>query len=257
MVHNVYIQISGHKRFIIFPPRAEFSLYTFTRLHPSSRQTQIDLRNSSSWNQFPDFTPKASLEVVLGPGDVLYVPPFYFHEVTVCTDPTAAFNETSAVSISVSVHTSSIEAEVRTDMIEKALQLPVPREWSLDERICALRIHFSGLFLSRDEGTAFVGSILNASYSHFHLDEANAVGLHAKIKQARKDFPRGLKCTKKLDVAFQSSGEFVRRKAQQATNMESASMLLSEYVQDTAGLVLDNPIWVDPFFRWLQGNWVN
>jgi hypothetical protein len=62
MVHNMYAQIVGYKRFILFGPGDHFALYTFTRMHPSARQTQIDFRNYSR-SKFPDFARAAPREV--------------------------------------------------------------------------------------------------------------------------------------------------------------------------------------------------
>ena len=42
--HNVYLNLMGHKRFLLLPPEATPLLYPFPRLHPSTRQSQLDLR---------------------------------------------------------------------------------------------------------------------------------------------------------------------------------------------------------------------
>lgn len=260
MVHNVYSQIVGFKRFVLFPPAEFFGLYTFTRLHPSARQTQIDfLKNSSYWAEwFPRFSTKMAMEVVLGPGDVLYIPPFTFHHVSAVSPPGSL--STNATSISVSVHTTSGEVDVRSSMIEQSLALPVPTHWTRNQRICALRAHFHGLFASAAEGKAFLRQLLSSSFSHFHLDEENARGLAERVREARIRFPKDLACPSLNEPEYQTfvdRGVLVRKTAQGAHSMDIAAILLSDYVQDVVDLVLlgDAPS-VDPYLRWMvQDGW--
>ena len=42
--HNVYAQLRGRKRFVLFPADVSDDLYVFPRLHPSTRQSRLDLR---------------------------------------------------------------------------------------------------------------------------------------------------------------------------------------------------------------------
>ena len=47
-VHNAYVQVKGYKRFVVLSPDAWKGLYLFPKLHPSSRQTQVD------WARWPN-----------------------------------------------------------------------------------------------------------------------------------------------------------------------------------------------------------
>ena len=163
-VHNAYVQVKGYKRFVILSPDAWRGLYVFPKLHPSSRQTQVDWAQWPSDDadsggfdgddgdddidpreEFPEFqrlidegsfvegvgrTPPlpdpnpdpnpprlpprlprrltqlplgSAMHVTLGPGDMLYIPPFYFHQV--CVPEEAPDGGESVVSMSVSTHT--------------------------------------------------------------------------------------------------------------------------------------------------------
>ena len=103
--HNVYAQLVGHKRFVLVPVEQSGLLHPFPRLHPSSRQSQINLRAvpqddryarflaalglaagggklasasvsaSASASASPAVEALRAYEVVLGPGDTLYIPP--------------------------------------------------------------------------------------------------------------------------------------------------------------------------------------
>jgi hypothetical protein len=114
VVHNVYVQVVGFKRFVLFPASEHFKLYSFTTLHPSVRQTQVDFNDDRNWSRFPKFLQAEAFEVVLAPGDVLYIPPFMYHAVSVVTPPSS--NVTDAISVSVSIHTSCKEVEVRAKL---------------------------------------------------------------------------------------------------------------------------------------------
>jgi hypothetical protein len=101
--HNVYVQLSGVKRFRLFPHNSTRSLCLHGRLHPHARQSRItelgttvrmrpiysngnylklsqkNLRSSIYLDC--DDTDLSGFEILLGPGNVLYIPPFWYHEV--------------------------------------------------------------------------------------------------------------------------------------------------------------------------------
>ena len=94
--HNFFVQLRGTKRFFLMPPSAAIALYTYPRLHPSYRQTQVDLTMRSNDPRLASTFPRMAelvkssrlgtgagkldaMVVDLEPGDVLYVPPYWFH----------------------------------------------------------------------------------------------------------------------------------------------------------------------------------
>eukprot|EP01047_Picozoa_sp_COSAG01_P014320 COSAG01_NODE_695_length_14201_cov_10.521875_6_plen_109_part_00 len=98
MLQNFFVQLHGRKRFFLLPPAAAVFLYTFPRLHPSYRQVQTDLAAPASFTALAQDFPRLhrlleskrtlgkeldALEFVLEPGDVLYIPPYWFHLATV------------------------------------------------------------------------------------------------------------------------------------------------------------------------------
>jgi len=58
-----------------------------------------------------EFANISAMEVILEPGDVLYIPPFVFHFVMVVGD---------AVSISISTHTESHVAKLRGTILRRS-----------------------------------------------------------------------------------------------------------------------------------------
>ena len=98
-LHNFFFQLSGRKRFILFPPAATPWLVPFPVDHPLDRRSQLYLyrgpgasRAEAGSETAPEpetqlLPPQAaaaaarSREIVLEAGDMLYLPPFWWHEV--------------------------------------------------------------------------------------------------------------------------------------------------------------------------------
>lgn len=194
LLHNFYVQVQGHKRFRLYSPEQWPYLYLFPRLHPSTRMSQVDpaVLEQSGVNvssAFPDYAKMRPHEVVLHPGDVLYLPPYWFHEVTVVGDD---------VSISVSVHTESDEVALR----EAVMQHPIPvhTDWPTDIKIKALA-HYLHLVTADplinldyasgseaqgpDGGNRFIAALVKTRYAHFGLDPW-VDGLAAGVDEAER-----------------------------------------------------------------------
>lgn len=77
---NFYAQIVGRKRFLLFPPNQYRQLYINGFSSQAPQQSQVDLENPD-FERFPLFSSATALDVVLEPGDVLYVPSLWFHHV--------------------------------------------------------------------------------------------------------------------------------------------------------------------------------
>ena len=118
--HNFYAQLYGTKKFTLFKPTNWPGLYPYPFLHPSHAQVQVNLSNFEDIDGFPLVQKAEALEITLQPGDLLYMPPLWFHHV-----------ESMEVSISVNVWTDSQQTEV----MERIFSLPLPIEraaWSSD-----------------------------------------------------------------------------------------------------------------------------
>ncbi|KAL1530629.1 hypothetical protein AB1Y20_001529 [Prymnesium parvum] len=83
-VDNLYLQVSGRKTFIIFDPTQTPLLYPFPVHHPHDRSAQVDL-SSNNQADFPKFERARGSTVTLNPGDVLFLPAYWWHEVV--TEP--------------------------------------------------------------------------------------------------------------------------------------------------------------------------
>lgn len=80
--HNFFLQIFGTKKFVIFSPDTE--MYTFPNIHRSYRQSQAILsggRPEDIVNKFPRISQALGLKVTMKEGDLLYIPPYWYHRV--------------------------------------------------------------------------------------------------------------------------------------------------------------------------------
>ena len=81
--HNLFVQVRGAKRFVLFSSEHWERLYTLSRLHPGYRQAQVTLADGKEDESlFPMLrgTPCVDITMHAG-GDMLYIPPMHFHEV--------------------------------------------------------------------------------------------------------------------------------------------------------------------------------
>ncbi|KAJ8319116.1 hypothetical protein KUTeg_004207 [Tegillarca granosa] len=73
---NLFSQLKGHKRFIMFPPSQFDCLYPYPVYHPCDRQSQVDF-DEPDFERFPNFKKAHGFETFVGPGDVLYIPMYW------------------------------------------------------------------------------------------------------------------------------------------------------------------------------------
>lgn len=95
--HNLNVQVLGSKRFVLFPPESWEKMRPYPFLHPSHAQSQLEGQ------------PLADLllegqDATLGPGDVLYIPPMWWHQV-----------EAKTLSVSVNFWSESEQSQVMAE----------------------------------------------------------------------------------------------------------------------------------------------
>lgn len=78
ILENLYVQIFGRKRVILFSPDYFRSLYPYPVGHPHDRQTQVNFENPDL-SKFPRFSEIRGMEVSLEPDEVLYIPNYWWH----------------------------------------------------------------------------------------------------------------------------------------------------------------------------------
>lgn len=75
MAHVLHAVIRGRRRIRLFPPEASIALYR----HPCTVRSYVDL-DTLDLRRFPALAHATGIEVVLEPGQALYMPPGWWHE---------------------------------------------------------------------------------------------------------------------------------------------------------------------------------
>jgi len=85
---NLFAQITGYKRVLLFHPRHFGCLYPWPVHHPQDRQSRVDF-DAPDLAAFPRFAELRgqALEAILGPGDVLHLPPGWWHHIEMLPSP--------------------------------------------------------------------------------------------------------------------------------------------------------------------------
>lgn len=77
---NFFAQISGYKHCVLFPPDQFQGLYPYPVSHPCDRQSQVDI-DDPDLDRFPKFRHVQAVETIVGPGEVLYIPMYWWHNI--------------------------------------------------------------------------------------------------------------------------------------------------------------------------------
>mmetsp|Transcript_51408 Transcript_51408/g.115440 ORF Transcript_51408/g.115440 Transcript_51408/m.115440 type:complete len:435 (-) Transcript_51408:202-1506(-) len=132
---NLFVQCSGTKEFLLYPPSAAKALHVFPDSHPRARKAQVCLEQ-------PDYSrhPRARQlpapsRVVLEPGDALFVPAFHIHHVT-------------AASASISLNVFSESAIKLAASVPLSLPPPLHAAWPSELKRLGLETLLSSLLLS-------------------------------------------------------------------------------------------------------------
>lgn len=84
--HGLLAQILGDKSVILFSHEQTSSLYPFPSYSLKSHLSRINFRNMKDeaelLDSFPKFSRAQPYSCVISPGDILYTPPFWWHDVT-------------------------------------------------------------------------------------------------------------------------------------------------------------------------------
>mmetsp|Transcript_15564 Transcript_15564/g.41774 ORF Transcript_15564/g.41774 Transcript_15564/m.41774 type:complete len:540 (+) Transcript_15564:60-1679(+) len=88
---NLLAQLAGRKRVLLWAPKDWNKLYPFPLHHPNDRQSQVDMR-APDLERFPRFAEAQAFEAVLEPGDVLFIPQYWWHHVENLDDGCVSVN---------------------------------------------------------------------------------------------------------------------------------------------------------------------
>lgn len=77
---NFFTQLQGRKRILLFPPSQWPRIYPYPCAHPMDSYAMVDVE-APDVSRFPALCRARGLETTLSPGDVLWLPCFWFHHV--------------------------------------------------------------------------------------------------------------------------------------------------------------------------------
>lgn len=129
--HNLFIQVSGRKNWVILPPDQASAVHLYPELHPRARKSQVDFERLQSGDAsvraaFPRLEDlRCGYQVELQAGEALYVPPFWLHHV-------------SALDPSVSVNVFSRSAEQEAASAAASVPFPFEEAWPRGDKVAGL-----------------------------------------------------------------------------------------------------------------------
>jgi hypothetical protein len=82
--YNFFVQLVGKKRFTLWSPLQHELMYVYPRVHPMWHKSRVNYR-AVDLEKFPAFAQAKGRQIELGPGDMLFVPPYTWHYVETLT----------------------------------------------------------------------------------------------------------------------------------------------------------------------------
>lgn len=162
--HNVVLQLHGRKRWLLWAPEELGRLRLHPATHPSRRQTRLPLVGGAADTAaigHADYGTTRAMSLELGPGEMLYVPPYWAHAVLSVT-PSVALSVLSPAWVA-----ASWAGVKRTPLPFRGLAAPPRRAVAVARylrrllpRVPALRPHTPAAFVRRvyDAGHADVAA---------------------------------------------------------------------------------------------------
>ena len=160
--HNFFVQVVGHKRFTLFPSAMHEEMYVYPRIHPLWHKSQMRVQGETRSFPRAGFAREAMQTVVVGPGDVLYIPPYTWHHVETLTP---------SISLAILSHETTV-----TDAMSTIYKLNHKFDLLQDAagKRYALRLFFDIMIHELvgnrpDETRRYFEHLLHSRYSHLGL----------------------------------------------------------------------------------------
>jgi len=122
-------------------------------------QSQVDFWNVN-FTKYPNFEPIWAVEALLHPGDVLYLPPYWFHRVI-----------TEEPGIGLNVWSSS--SAMKVEDVAKQAPIPFSQTWSTDELVLGLKLYSLTIVahtITNNDAHQFLYNIITTLFSPIFSD---------------------------------------------------------------------------------------
>ena len=136
--HNSFCQLIGEKRFRLLPPQHLSEVYLHPALHPRYRGSQLSNLSDVDRRKYPLFKGQP-LVVTVKPGEVLYLPPMWLHQVESLVESLGTPESHLSASFSMWCHDTEVE---RAEGVF-GLAVPFEQSWSTETTRTALRRYLS------------------------------------------------------------------------------------------------------------------
>jgi hypothetical protein len=246
---NFVAQVVGRKRWLLFAPAEWRALYPYPGIHRAYHQSQMNLSapDADLDRDFPGARFAEAYEVILEPGEVLYVPPFWFHTVETLDE----------VSVGVSIITPSID-EVR---YSEAYWRPVPfqKDWPASVRAKYVAEYIRTLIRQTDAGgdpSDFVRTVLLENRWRALLAPLEAHWKELEASPSGPPAPRITNCSPKfgeLDAFVLAQFDQAVRESTGKLNLikdtDIRLLCLANIVEEISRFASGDPLQVPHFFK--------
>eukprot|EP00164_Ancoracysta_twista_P002852 GFYU01003795.1.p1 GENE.GFYU01003795.1~~GFYU01003795.1.p1 ORF type:complete len:467 (-),score=58.57 GFYU01003795.1:24-1424(-) len=187
--HNFYVQLYGRKRFTLLAPSED--PVPFPSLHTFYRQAHANIQRPE-WHRFPRLQGAKVYQVTLGPGDMLYLPPFWWHRVE-SLRPTK--HAVYPMSLSVNVWSDSKEYRISEKIFTAAV--PFEESWSGRKRVQAWRTYIEmvleGIHVSSQKSARTMNAAQAEIIAQDYIRERLIDGRWRGVNGGSHNFPKPLK----------------------------------------------------------------
>ncbi|GAB5369217.1 hypothetical protein AAMO2058_001386600 [Amorphochlora amoebiformis] len=197
-MHNFFIQVYGEKTFQLFPPSAWRELKLYPKFHHQHRNILRNLEDPKVFEKVTkeilDRTKSPPLSVTVTQGDILYVPPLWFHRVETKSDVSISINVWSASAKCEKVSKAWMEKfpiplkslNVLTAYLAAYIQVLIQEFYGYDAELVK---EFTGIFRKSRYGGLKGKDIVRYSPIPMEVDSQELIDHSAYIKQVEESSP--------------------------------------------------------------------
>ena len=238
--YNLHAVIYGRKKFLLFAPVSYRELGLYPCLHEFYRQVHADTLNRSVVESLE--TPP--IEVELGPGEVLYIPPYWFHIVV-----------TMETTISLNVWSNSESYLIMEEVF--AAPIPFEEDWGREKLLKALQYYIDLLVEGLVDEDGLTGSFVTvAVFSRYEplLKRLSVEQAQTLASVVRDSYCLGRDSLDEQSLPVDYIDEGARRILRLLSGIHSQAALeinLANYIENlTWRIVGTEDVLILPFYFW-------
>ena len=224
---NFFQQIKGSKQFYLISPKYWDKMHVFPRLHPSDRQSQINFDDHIDPTSHRDLVwaskldPDAFLLGEVEEGDMLYLPPFWFHEVV-------TISKSYSISINIWSHSRALsvfQGRILSDALPYAQKYGLSHQQLMNSLIAFIP-KLAQYVVGEERGKELICDTLLQSYDS--MVENGNINIRWKP----------VKCARRYDgpIEIEKIGDLFR-----SIQPDILPIVFLNYVESIVGYLMDPP----------------